>query len=72
MRALGFEPKREEVRKMIADVDQDGRCEANQKTTGGQRAALARTRREKTRKKNTSPVKQTTNPHKKKQRPHRL
>jgi len=25
MRALGFEPKKEEVRKMIADVDQDGR-----------------------------------------------
>merc|ERR1740117_1881184 len=24
MRALGFEPKREEIKKMIADVDKDG------------------------------------------------
>ncbi len=24
MRALGFEPKKEEIRKMIADVDKDG------------------------------------------------
>ena len=24
MRALGFEPKKEEVRKMIAEVDKDG------------------------------------------------
>ena len=24
MRALGFEPKKEEVKKMIADIDQDG------------------------------------------------
>ena len=28
MRALGFEPKKEEIRKMIADIDKDGsgRC----------------------------------------------
>ncbi len=24
MRALGFEPKKEEIRKMIADIDKDG------------------------------------------------
>lgn len=24
MRALGFEPKKEEIKKMIADVDRDG------------------------------------------------
>ena len=24
MRALGFEPKKEEIRKMISDIDQDG------------------------------------------------
>jgi centrin-1 len=24
MRALGFEPKREEIKKMIAEVDRDG------------------------------------------------
>ena len=24
MRALGFEPKKEEVRKMISDIDKDG------------------------------------------------
>ena len=24
MRALGFEPKKEEIKKMIADVDKDG------------------------------------------------
>jgi len=28
MRALGFEPKKEEIKKMIADIDKDGtgRC----------------------------------------------
>ena len=25
MRALGFEPKKEEIKKMIADIDKDGR-----------------------------------------------
>ena len=25
MRALGFEPKKEEIKKMIADVDREGR-----------------------------------------------
>ena len=25
MRALGFEPKKEEIKKMIADVDKEGR-----------------------------------------------
>ena len=25
MRALGFEPKKEEIKKMIAEVDRDGR-----------------------------------------------
>lgn len=25
-RALGFEPKKEEIKKMIADIDKDGRC----------------------------------------------
>lgn len=24
MRALGFEPKKEEIRRMIADIDKDG------------------------------------------------
>ena len=24
MRALGFEPKKEEIKKMIADIDKDG------------------------------------------------
>lgn len=24
MRALGFEPKKEEIRKMISDIDKDG------------------------------------------------
>ena len=28
MRALGFEPKKEEIRKMIADIDKDGSGEA--------------------------------------------
>lgn len=27
-RALGFEPKKEEIKKMIADIDKDGRCGA--------------------------------------------
>ncbi|MCL4139742.1 UNVERIFIED_CONTAM: hypothetical protein GTU68_039261 [Idotea baltica] len=25
MRALGFEPKREEIKKMVAEVDRDGK-----------------------------------------------
>lgn len=28
MRALGFEPKKEEIKKMIADIDKDGSGEA--------------------------------------------
>ena len=28
MRALGFEPKKEEIKKMIADIDKDGSGQA--------------------------------------------
>ena len=28
MRALGFEPKKEEIKKMIADIDKDGTGES--------------------------------------------
>jgi centrin-1 len=39
MRALGFEPKKEEVRRMIADADQDGRWEEEDKARAGRRNA---------------------------------
>lgn len=43
-RALGFEPKKEEIKKMIADIDKDGRCvsweQLFQTTTGCQQCQL--------------------------------
>ena len=37
MRALGFEPKKEEIKKMIADIDKDGSGEKNRPADFSQR-----------------------------------
>lgn len=40
MRALGFEPKKEEIKKMISDIDKDGQ---NREETTAVAATAART-----------------------------
>jgi len=37
MRALGFEPKKEEIKKMISDIDKDGEKQQQQRDSSARR-----------------------------------